>query len=78
VISRDKCKYGKAHMRIMGPEREAVWVAGHPFNKVDVEAAVFQRENMEYLTGEYEAFLYGDEDEGPVTMQVSVECNRRM
>ncbi|MBC7089560.1 MAG: coenzyme F390 synthetase [Methanobacteriales archaeon] len=76
VISRDKCKCGRTHMRIMSPEREAetIWVAGHPFNKVDVEAAVFQRESMEYLTGEYEAFLYGDEDEGPVTMQVSVEC----
>lgn len=76
VISRGKCKCGRTHMRIMSPEREAetVWVAGHPFNKVDVEAAVFQRENMEYLTGEYEAFLYGDKDEGPVTMKVSVEC----
>ncbi|HTX61811.1 MAG TPA: coenzyme F390 synthetase, partial [Methanobacterium sp.] len=33
--------------------------------------AVFQRENMEYLTGEYEAFLYGAEDE--VTLRVSIE-----
>lgn len=49
-------------------------MAGHPFNRVDVEAAVFQRENMDYLTGEYEAFLYGDEDEGKVTMRVSLEC----
>jgi len=39
-----------------------------------VEAAVFQRENMEYVTGEYETFLYGDEDEGEVTMRVSMEC----
>ncbi|BAW30713.1 MAG TPA: coenzyme F390 synthetase [Methanothermobacter sp.] len=76
VLSRDECKCGRTHMRIMSPEREAetVWVSGHPFNRVDVEAAVFQRENMEYLTGEYEAFLYGDEDEGSVTMQVSLEC----
>jgi phenylacetate-coenzyme A ligase PaaK-like adenylate-forming protein len=27
---------------------------------------------MEYLTGEYEAFVYGDEEE--VTMRVSMEC----
>jgi len=76
VVSRGKCKCGRTHMRIMSPEREAetVWVSGHPFNRVDVEAAIFQKENMEYLTGEYEAFLYGDEDEGSVTMQISLEC----
>ncbi|MDI6701826.1 coenzyme F390 synthetase [Methanothermobacter wolfeii] len=76
VLSREKCRCGRTHMRIMNPEREAetFWVAGHPFNRVDVEAAVFQRENMDYLTGEYEAFLYGDEDEGKVTMRVSLEC----
>ncbi|MBE2899906.1 coenzyme F390 synthetase [Methanothermobacter thermautotrophicus] len=76
VISRDTCRCGRTHMRIMNPEREAetFWISGHPFNRVDVEAAVFQRENMDYLTGEYEAFLYGDEDEGTVTMRVSLEC----
>ena len=58
----------------MLPEREAetVWVAGSPFNRVDVERGVFQRENMDYLTGEYEASLYGDAEE--TTLRVSMEC----
>jgi coenzyme F390 synthetase len=74
VVSRDKCPCGRTHMRIMNPEREAetVWAMGAPFNRVDIERGVFQRENMDYLTGEYEAFLYGDEEE--VTLRVSVEC----
>ncbi|MDO5835589.1 MAG: coenzyme F390 synthetase [Methanobacterium sp.] len=74
VVSRDKCPCGRTHMRILNPEREAetAWVMGAPFNRVDVERGVFQRENMDYLTGEYEAFLYGDEEE--VTLRVSVEC----
>ncbi|MCK9152617.1 coenzyme F390 synthetase, partial [Methanobacterium alcaliphilum] len=76
VVSRDKCLCGRTHMRIMNPEREAetFWIAGNPFNRVDVEAGVFQRENMEYLTGEYESFIYGDEDVGEITMRVSIEC----
>jgi phenylacetate-coenzyme A ligase PaaK-like adenylate-forming protein len=75
VLSREKCKCGRTHMRILNPQREAetVWVAGSPFNKVDIEQGVFQRANMEYLTGEYEAFLYGDEME--TTMRVSMECS---
>lgn len=75
VVSRDKCTCGRTHMRITNPQREAetVWVAGNPFNKVDIEKGVFQRDNMDYLTGEYEAFLYGDEME--TTMRVSMECN---
>ncbi|MDD1775434.1 MAG: coenzyme F390 synthetase [Methanobacterium sp.] len=74
VVSRDRCQCGRTHLRIMNPQREAetVWVMGTPFNKVDVEKAVFQRENMEYLTGEYEAFLYGSENE--VTLRVSMEA----
>lgn len=74
VLSRDKCPCGRTHMRIMNPQREAetVWVLGSPFNRVDIEKGVFQEENMDYLTGEYEAFLYGDEDE--VTLRVSMEC----
>lgn len=76
VVSRDKCACGRTHMRVLNPQREAetFWVAGSPFNRVDVEAGVFQRENMDYLTGEYEAFIYGNEDEGEVTMRVSMEC----
>ncbi len=75
VVSRHRCKCGRTHMRIMNPQREAetVWVSGFPFNKVDVEQGVFQRENMDYLTGEYEAFVYGDNDEA--TLKVRVECD---
>jgi phenylacetate-coenzyme A ligase PaaK-like adenylate-forming protein len=59
---------------IILPEREAetVWVAGSPFNRVDVGRGVFQQENMDYLTGEYEASLYGDAEE--TTLRVSMEC----
>lgn len=75
VVSRDKCPCGRTHLRILNPEREAetVWVSGSPFNRVDIEKGVFQPENMDYLTGEYEAFLYGDESE--VTLRVSMECH---
>lgn len=76
VTSRDRCACGRTHMRIGTPTRDAetVWVHGSPMNRVDVEAGVFQRENMEYLTGEYEAFLYADEDRDKVVMRVSMEC----
>ncbi len=74
VVTRDKCKCGRTHLRILNPQRESetVWVGGFPFNKVDVEQGVFQQDNMDYLTGEYEAFLYGDEDES--TLRVRMEC----
>jgi phenylacetate-coenzyme A ligase PaaK-like adenylate-forming protein len=74
VLSRDQCPCGRTHLRIMLPQREAetVWVAGTPFNRVDMEKGVFQRENMDYLTGEYEAFLYGDAEE--TTLQLRMEC----
>jgi coenzyme F390 synthetase len=74
VVTRDKCKCGRTHLRILNPQRESetVWVGGFPFNKVDVEQGVFQRDSMDYLTGEYEAFLYGDEDES--TLRVRMEC----
>lgn len=74
VTSRDRCPCGRTHLRITLPEREAetVWVAGSPFSRVDIERGVFQRENMDYLTGEYEAFLYGDAEK--TTLQVSMEC----
>ncbi len=76
VISRDRCACGRTHLKIMSPQRESetFWIAEMPFNRVDVERGVFQRENMEYLTGEYEAFLYGGDDEGETTMRVSAEC----
>jgi len=74
VVSRERCKCGRTHMRIMNPQREAetFYIGGFPFNRVDVEQGVFQRENMEYLTGEYEAFLYGDTEEA--TLRVRMEC----
>jgi coenzyme F390 synthetase len=77
VLSREKCACGRTHMRIMNPQRESetFWVEETPFNKVDIERGVFQRDNMNYLTGEYEAFIYGGEDEGETTLRVSVECN---
>jgi phenylacetate-coenzyme A ligase PaaK-like adenylate-forming protein len=43
-------------------------------NRVDVEAAVFQPENMEHLTGEYEAFIYDGEDDDEALLRISVEC----
>jgi phenylacetate-coenzyme A ligase PaaK-like adenylate-forming protein len=63
-------------MKIMNPQRETetVWVEGTPFNRVDVEKGIFQRENMNYLTGEYEAFLYGEENEGETVLRISMEC----
>jgi coenzyme F390 synthetase len=77
VLSRDPCPCGRTHMRIFTPQREAetVWILGTPVNRVDIERGVFQRPNMEYLTGEYEAFVYGRDDEDEVIMRVSVECH---
>jgi len=76
IVSRDQCPCGRTHMRIFNPQREAetVWVTGYPFNRVDIERGVFQRENMEYFTGEYEAFLYSGDDRETVVMRLSVEC----
>lgn len=75
VITRDRCRCGRTHMKITNPQREAetVWIQGSPFNRVDVERGVFQPDNMKYLTGEYEAFLYGGDDEGETVLRVSVE-----
>jgi len=53
-------------------------------NRVDVERGVFVKENMEYLTGEYEAFLYAGDDREKTLMRVSMEmkdparCNREL
>lgn len=65
---------GRTHLRITIPQREAetAWVAGTPFNRVDMERGVFQRQNMDYLTGEYEAFLYADARK--TTLKVDTEC----
>ncbi|MDN7024910.1 coenzyme F390 synthetase [Methanoculleus sp. FWC-SCC1] len=76
VLSRERCRCGRTHMRIWYPRREAetFQVAGQSFNRVDVEGAVFQRENMDDLTGEYEAFIYGGEEIGETVLRVSMEC----
>lgn len=77
VLSRDRCACGRTHMRIYTPQREAetFWVRDTPMNRVDVERGVFQPGNMEYLTGEYEAFLYAGDDRDKTLLLVSVECN---
>src|SRR5665647_441916 len=74
TVSASRC--GRTHMKIMTPQREAetVWVEGAPLNRVDVERGIFQSENMGYLTGEYEAFLYGGEDEGETVLRINMEC----
>lgn len=61
-------------MKIEPPWRDAetIVVHGCAINRVDIERAVFQPENMKSITGEYEAFLYGDGDE--TTLRVSMEC----
>jgi len=76
VLSREKCACGRTHMKIFNPQREAetFWINDSPFNRVDVEQGVFQRENMEYLTGEYEAFLKARTLEGVTTLSVNLEC----
>jgi coenzyme F390 synthetase len=76
VISRERCRCGRTHMRIFNPQREAetAWIFGTAINRVDIETAVFQPENMEYLSGEYEAFIDDGETPGDVTLRISVEC----
>jgi phenylacetate-coenzyme A ligase PaaK-like adenylate-forming protein len=62
----------------MNPQREAetVWILGTPVNRVDIERGVFQRENMEYLTGEYESFIYEGEESAETTLSVSMEIKK--
>lgn len=76
VLSRDRCTCGRTHMRIYTPQREAetFWIQGASLNRVDIERSVFQPENMEHLTGEYEAFLYAGDDREKTIMRVSMEC----
>jgi coenzyme F390 synthetase len=78
VTTRDPCPCGRTHMKIMNPQREAetVWILGTPVNRVDIERGVFQRENMEYLTGEYESFVYGSEESAKTTLIVSMEIKK--
>ena len=63
-------------MRIVNPQREAetIWAFGNPFNRTDIEAAVFQAESMAYLTGEYEAFVSDGDLPGEAVLRVNLEC----
>lgn len=76
VISRQHCGCGRTHMRIYNPQREAetAWIFGNATNRVDIEAGVFQPDNMEYLTGEYEAFIYDGNTPDEAVLRISVEC----
>jgi phenylacetate-coenzyme A ligase PaaK-like adenylate-forming protein len=75
VMSRERCACGRTHLRIMNPTRDAetFQAGGAFFNRIDVERGVFQRENMEYLTGEYESFLHPGAKKGMTVLQVSME-----
>ena len=77
VVTRAPCPCGRTHMKIVNPQREAetFWLLGTPVNRVDIERGVFQPDSMEYLTGEYEAFIYGSADEDEVTLRLSLEAN---
>lgn len=76
VVSRDKCGCGRTHMRIYNPQREAetAWIFANALNRVDIEAAVFQPENMEYLTGEYESFILDGDSQNEAVLSIRVEC----
>jgi phenylacetate-coenzyme A ligase PaaK-like adenylate-forming protein len=76
VLSRERCECGRTHMRIYNPQREAetAWIFENAMNRVDVEAAVFQPENMEYLTGEYEAFIDDRKVPGEAVLRICAEC----
>jgi len=75
VMDRGPCPCGRTHMRIYTPQREAetVWILGTPVNKVDIERGVFHPDSMQYLTGEYEAFVYSG-DHGSVVLRVRMEA----
>lgn len=76
VISRKRCSCGRTHMRIQNPwrESETLRIFGEPINRIDIERAVFQPENLPSLSGEYEAFVYSDEN-NIITLRVSVEMD---
>ncbi|MFA7071988.1 MAG: coenzyme F390 synthetase, partial [Methanoculleus sp.] len=76
VVSRERCRCGRTHMRIDYPRREAETfrIGEVPLTRVDLEAAVFQPANMVSLNGEYEAFIYGGDETGETILRVSMEC----
>ncbi len=76
VLSRERCGCGRTHMRIVNPERESetLWAFGNPFNRTDIEAAVFQADNMAYITGEYESSVHDGDIPEKVILRVNLEC----
>lgn len=76
VISRNRCACGRTHMRIHNPQREAetAWIFASALNRVDIEASVFQPENMPYLTGEYESFIQDGKTPDETVLLIGVEC----
>jgi len=76
VLSRERCGCGRTHMRIFNPQREAetLWAFGNPFNRTDIEAAVFQPDSMAYISGEYEASLQDGDMPGRAVLRVNLEC----
>ncbi len=75
VVSRLPCACGRTHMRIINPQRESetIHIFGTPINRVDVEAGVFQHDNMLFLNGEYEAFISEGTSRNEIVMRVSME-----
>ena len=75
IVSRERCACGRSHLRIRPPGREndrlAIGMAR--LDRTEIERAVFAPENMADLTGEYEAFLYGEGDAGAV-LRIGLEC----
>ncbi len=86
VVSRLPCTCGRTHMRIVNPQRESetVQVFGTPINRVDIEAGVFQHDNMQFLSGEYEAIVSEGSFRNENVLRLSVEsgevdpANRRL
>ena len=86
VVSRLPCSCGRTHMRIVNPQRESemVHVFGTPINRVDIEAGVFQHDNMQFLNGEFEAFVSEGTSRNEIVLKVNVESaeldqgNRRL
>ncbi len=75
IVSREKCTCGRTHLRIRPPGREAdrVEIGMARLNRTEIERAVFAPENMDDLTGEYEAFLYAAGDTSAV-LRIGLEC----
>jgi coenzyme F390 synthetase len=86
VVSRLPCACGRTHMRIVNPQRESetIRIFDTQINRVDIEAGVFQYDNMQFINGEYEAFISAGKSPNDIQMHVSMEStdadphNRRL